>query len=218
MVYQKISALAVLLSFAAQSSFGAEALSLRLKYKEHAKCPHLEAFLMELRTVASDAALEIDLEGKEKFSAVEGQVSAVEFLLQCEAQAVVLNSTKAGRFRFAFDKRTKTFAAGDWLEFQRKILNAERVESLNAVEKMPEVQMTDLSPMNPVEALKKEETELSPELSVTSSSPFEPSKPFYKKWWFWGLVAAGIGTSVYLLTKSSGSKSGDEPSPTVHVE
>jgi len=41
-------------------------------------------------------------------------------------------------------------------------------------------------------------------------------KPFYKQWWFWTPVAAGLGASAYMMLK--GDKGGPSPTPIVTTD
>lgn len=161
-------------------------------------CPGLvEKFLAELRSVASDRLIQLEMVQPAGRIDRDLAVTPTTFEIECDPHDVerlyVIDLDRGGRMSMRYQKKALGFDAIDWLSFQERFLR-------------PRLGNIALEPMRELTALGSD-----PRSSISEKPPSEASskpRPIYSQWWFWTLLGgAAIGS--YGLTRALRSGSSE---------
>lgn len=174
MVHQKLIVQFLILALAIPTPVFAQGRKYRVAWmgEKDGKCQEIfETFLKEFRNLSPDSEIELQTAASNGAD-IETECTDSSRLLVAKPGAEA-----SAKIPMRYLRTLESFNAADVYAFQKQFLSP--------------VSLADLAPADlPVSAIEKTEV-LSPETST----------PFYKRWWFWGIVAASAGAAAYFIVK-----------------
>lgn len=183
---RKVVVSLILLTQLAQAA--GQTLVLRWQGDQSPRCQKLvEAFLSELRSMATDRAIELEAVAPTTLPTDGAQRRAVD--LKCEGEAIRIAEGGYSTL-MRYSPKAAGFDATDWLPFQQRYLR----------EDSKPLELAALAPKGePLAA----PTPASSAITMAEKQPDTKSgKSIFQRWWFWGLVAGAVGGGIYAVTQS----------------
>lgn len=177
----------------------------------------IESFLSELRSLASDRRIQLEaaedaVPNQSAAQAPAGDTHPQQKLeLECGGRygspETLTVASQHDRIELRYFSKAGGFDASDWLLFQQKYLRPTANEISLAPTSVTEPQGTrNLAqlPANPALA------------TSVASVPNDAGSSIFGKWWFWTIVAAGLGAGAYGLVRATSG--GNDSSGRINVE
>ncbi|MGE4231856.1 MAG: hypothetical protein AB7F43_00870 [Bacteriovoracia bacterium] len=180
------SRIAVILGFFSGLAFASEPILLDWDISDSSQkspsCHELvRLFIEELRDIAVDQRIELNLEKKDQ--------KENSYKMKCQENNIYLSKGEK-KFTLHYHKARREFEASDWLVFQKSELR-------DAEENTQAVTFSDLAPKN----------DAGSENIMEAQMPETNTNAIYKKWWFWGGVGLMLSGG-YLFYKHQNRKTG----------
>ncbi|MEW6055369.1 MAG: hypothetical protein AB1540_02045 [Bdellovibrionota bacterium] len=197
-----------LLLFCLSTQASAQMLRIHWKGAKNKSCQNLiEIFLTELRTLASDRVIELELkQPTADLPTNSGQSLNVLCSNETGHHNTIEVEGKAEKLYLRYLPKARGFDANDWLAFQQAYLRFQILEPALApqVSLKPEPQSAEILSKSPASEIESQKS-----TSVTADSPRENSSIF-TKWWFWSLVGgAGLAATYSVVRTSQDRSKGD---------